>query len=140
MSRGKIVWWLFWWLFASRDLHFGRKLSDASIHAGRHCSISQLSRPTYSRLSLETRPRGLQLSRLINDLCRSSAEVCNLQKRRYQKRRQMPRFLRNAKVPTGAEEAKRRNARFPLRIRKHYSSQKLPDPKAASVFIIDCRF
>jgi hypothetical protein len=75
MSRGKIVWWLFWWLFASRDLHFGRKLSDASIHAGQHCSISQLSRPTYSRLSPETRPRGLQLSRLINDLCRSSAEV-----------------------------------------------------------------
>jgi len=38
------------------------------------------------------------------DLCWGSAEVGNHQKCKRQKRRRMPRFLRNAKVPTGAEE------------------------------------
>ena len=40
----------------------------------------------------------------VYDLCRGSAEVCNLQKCKWQKRRRMPRFFRIAKVPTGAEE------------------------------------
>jgi hypothetical protein len=38
-------------------------------------------------------------------LCRGSAEVGNLQERKCEKWRRMPRFFRNAKVPTGAEEA-----------------------------------
>ena len=41
----------------------------------------------------------------VYDLCRGSAEVCSVQRCKCQKRRRMSRFFRNAKVPTGAEEA-----------------------------------
>jgi hypothetical protein len=49
------------------------------------------------------------------DLCRGSVEVGNPQKCKCQKQRWMPRFFRNTKVPTGAEELSGLKSEFACR-------------------------